>query len=252
MKKFDGIIRKIDSQYIGEDCVQVMVPYKESLIVFDENGVLYAHKEGQKVRKNKYLEDERRNQFSYSNIPIHYRKVNLFDKMHYANQLLDFEKPYICITDKGMFQIFIAKEDDEAFLVHTNMQVNNENVAFGYGYVDCDYLAKLLEEKITDTERKFVVYPTGIFNPLIANDNDIRKGALVVKTDENGMNIQYVKANIAYIDHNYKCIYKADIVDIKFQDYKPELLNSLIKKSKLKEPKISLRLNPNVTREQLQ
>lgn len=250
MKK-TTIVKKIDSQYIGEDCVQVMVPYKESLIVFDENGILYAHKEGQKARKNKYLQDERRNQFPYSKIPMHYRKVNLFDKMHYANQLFDFEKPYICITDKGMFQIFIAREDDEVFLVHTNMQIKKENVDFGYVYVDYDYLAQLLEEKITDTEKKFVVYPTGIFNPLIANDKDIRKGALVVKTDENGMNIQYVKANISHMDHNYRCIYKADIVGITFQDYKPELLNSLIKKSKFKKPKISLRLNPNVTREQL-
>ena len=46
---------------------------------------------------NKYLEDERRKQFPYSNIPTHFSKIK-FKKVIYTNQLLDFEKPYIIVV----------------------------------------------------------------------------------------------------------------------------------------------------------
>ena len=49
---------------------------------------------------NKYITDERRENFPYSNIPIH-TETRLLKKMTVVNQIFDFDKLYAVFTKKG-------------------------------------------------------------------------------------------------------------------------------------------------------
>lgn len=49
---------------------------------------------------NRYIADERRENFPYSNIPIH-TETRLLKKMTVVNQIFDFDKLYAVFTKKG-------------------------------------------------------------------------------------------------------------------------------------------------------
>ena len=95
MKAFkNGRVEKLEKQYVGDDCVQIMVPFIDNLSIIDEanNKTLFCHrKNGSYV--NLYVKDERRHQFPYSNIPMHFGIYKL-EKCIYVNQLLEFNKLY--------------------------------------------------------------------------------------------------------------------------------------------------------------
>lgn len=57
MKKVAELVRKIENQYVGDDCVQIMIPYEDALTVFDQNGVLFHAQNNSRLYINKYLED---------------------------------------------------------------------------------------------------------------------------------------------------------------------------------------------------
>ena len=64
------VIQKINSKYVGNDCIQIMLPYvNHDFMVLDNQGVIYVDSKGR--HENHYLEDERRHNFPYSNRPIH-------------------------------------------------------------------------------------------------------------------------------------------------------------------------------------
>ena len=110
------IINKISPPYIADDCVQIMLPYKEALTILSPKGILY-HAEPESIMPvNEYLNDERRQQFPYSNIPIHFSKVG-FNKVLYTNQILDFNTPYFKIGDGYYSELFVIKDNNQAFLV---------------------------------------------------------------------------------------------------------------------------------------
>ena len=124
MKKTNEIVQRIQSHYVGDDCIQIMFPYQDTLTILNPDGMLYHHKQGSNVYVNKYLEDERRKQFPYSNIPTHFSKV-MFKTIAYTNQLLDFEKPYIRIGDGYYSESFVIKDNNQALLISSIMKPDN-------------------------------------------------------------------------------------------------------------------------------
>ena len=102
MKKASEVVKRVQSYYVGEDCIQVMLYYKKNLTILNKDGIIYSHENGPHASINKYVEDERRKQFPYSNIPTHYKKKVLVGKVNCTNQLLNFEEPYIRISDGGI------------------------------------------------------------------------------------------------------------------------------------------------------
>ena len=124
MKKTNEIVQRIQSHYVGDDCIQIMFPYQDTLTILNQDGMLYHHKPGSSVYVNKYLEDERRKQFPYSNIPTHFSRVK-FKKVAYTNQLLDFEKPYIRIGDGYFSESFVIKDNNQALLISSIMEPDN-------------------------------------------------------------------------------------------------------------------------------
>ena len=84
MKKTNEIIQRIKSCYVADDCIQIMTPYRDGITILSQDDILFHYKKNSNYYINKYLQDERRKQFPYSNIPTHYSRVGLFDRRIYA------------------------------------------------------------------------------------------------------------------------------------------------------------------------
>lgn len=119
-------VQRIQSHYVGDDCVQIMVPHKlnSGFTMLNANGMTYHYKPNSNLFVNKYTSDERRHQFPYSKIPNHKSRVG-FKKLEYVNQLLDFNKVYIEVKDGIIIETFAVKDDNEG-LVATKLIVPNQ------------------------------------------------------------------------------------------------------------------------------
>lgn len=126
MKKFDEMVAKMHSHYVADDYIQIMLAYRDYLLLFGNNDLMYfknfiaSYPSIREGSKNVYLDDERKNNFPYSQIPEHMERVLLFRKLNFVNQILDFEKPYIRINDGFIAKMTAFKDGDEA-IVHTKI-----------------------------------------------------------------------------------------------------------------------------------
>ncbi len=123
-------VKRIESHYVGNDCLQIMTPYqlKNGFTMLNADGMTYHYKPNSNLFINKYTSDERRKQFPYSNIPNHKSRVGL-KKLEYANQLLDFNKVYIEIKNGIIIETFAIKDGDEG-LVATKLILPNQEVKY--------------------------------------------------------------------------------------------------------------------------
>ena len=304
MAKVNEVVQRIESHSVGDDCIQVMVPYKSEITILNKDGIIYSHKEGSHISINNYVDDERKKQFPYSNIPIHYEKVGFFEKMIFANQLFDFEKPYISIVDNHIIESFAVKDKNEALLINKIiagdrktkyitrqeleelfkenqnklvLYLEDESISVGqyhplaseeqiYKYVKNEITENVEEfRKYVDTNRSSTVGWYLCEHPLFLDfveqgiksfdlknmELDIRlKGgrAIIVNSSENDMTMQYVRASFVSINN-----YKINIIDLPVNKYTLEQLKNLSPIIiKTKEPRISLKLNPGVSKQELQ
>lgn len=141
------IIQKIESQYVGRDCIQIMMPYLESLTVISDDGIQYHFVPDSDNYINKYLEDKRKKQFPYSNIPIHYTKNNESREITEVNQLIDFERPYLLVGDGFYRELYAIKKGSEALLV--NNPITSDKKIKHMTYTELmDYISKRDEEEL--------------------------------------------------------------------------------------------------------
>lgn len=109
-------IQRIESHYVADDCVQIMIPHLEDTIsVLNSDGIIYHSKPNSYLYINKYISDSRRNQFPYSQIPTHSDLIR-GHKVEYINQLYDFNRVYITISDGKIKEDFVVKDKNEALL----------------------------------------------------------------------------------------------------------------------------------------
>lgn len=116
MNKNGEIVQRIESHYVGDDCIQVMAPYQNSLTVLDKNDIIFRSHNGEET-VNKYITDERRKQFPYHDIPSFNAKRG-FKKYRYHNELFNFEEPYVRIVDGMFIESFAVKDGKEALLLN--------------------------------------------------------------------------------------------------------------------------------------
>ncbi len=114
-KNLYEIVQRIPSHYVGESCIQIMAPYllNKGFTMLNASGITYHYKPNSEFFVNKYLTDDRRIEFPYSQIPIHKGRKGL-TKFEYANQLIDFEQVYIEIHDGVIKETYAVKDGDEA------------------------------------------------------------------------------------------------------------------------------------------
>ena len=319
MEKQNKTIQKIESHYIGHDCIQIMLPYQETLTVLNQDGILYHHNPESNIYINKYLDDERRKQFPYSNIPTHFSKFRS-QKIAFTNQLLDFEKPYIINRDGLLYENFVVKDNNQALMIsykilptyhvehmlydeffialpdnyqikhmtydellkYINKQNLNEEVYYLYlsGNMPSNnkelfpneevihaYIKKELSKNIRDLQEKFAEENTNFRkylegNPLFLNylnstignidfssmnfNIDIYDALIVMRVNKGKISLQIIE--IKYIKDND---FKVFIYDIPVTKYNLEQLKNIHKINTSKEPKIPLRFNPNITKQDI-
>lgn len=303
-KEITEIVQRINSWYVGEDCAQIMIPYKDSITILDRNGIVYHHKNGSEIFTNKYVNDNRRTQFPYHSIPTHYAKV-LGSKYQYTNQIVDFEQPYIRINNRKIIESFVVKDNNVALLVNKIIpfienssfktrkemedifkQTSNDNEEIYYLYLDGsmphqleiaseDKIYNLVKKNLSKDVTKFKEHmysePESDFSQYFeVNDyflkfieknidkldlNDFKfdiqlfggKTIIIVKT--NGTDISIQGYDVYFISPD---CYKVDSYDMPVTKYTLEQIKYLAPKiAKSKEPKIPLRLNPGITKEDL-
>lgn len=121
MKKATEIIQRIESPYVREDYIQTIVKYKNAITILGQDGI-QLHCKGNDFYINQYLEDGRRNHFPYANIPMHYTREKIFGKkICNVNQIFEFEKPYIELSDGNLIERYIVKDNKEAILIKKTM-----------------------------------------------------------------------------------------------------------------------------------
>lgn len=154
-KKVNEIVQRINSWYVGEDCVQVMIPYKDAITILDRNGIVYHHQEGSKVINN-YITDERRKQFPYHTIPTYNTKFAFYGVYHYANQLFDYEQPYIRINGGHLIESYVVKDKSEALAVSKVMPIYKST-----SFKTRKELEKLFEKPSAENESLYYLYVNG-------------------------------------------------------------------------------------------
>ena len=172
-------IQKINKQYVGDDCVQIMIPFKEDVIMFNDKGVVLSCGVNSSKDVNNYLYDDRRKQFPYSNIPFHQSRVGIFNKVFYINQLLDFEKPYIRLTDSVIIESYAVKDKDEAFVMNKVISFDNKksiimtrdelNNFFNNSKTDGKYFINIDDDRLTLKE-KFLIPSEDSIRSLLKED----------------------------------------------------------------------------------
>lgn len=115
IKKYE-YIQRIPSHYVSSDCIQIMIPhFNGGITILNSDGMTYHYKPNSHLFVNKYISDERKNQFPYSQIPIHQSRVR-GKKVEYINQLFDFNKVYIEIANGIIKENYVIKDEDETLL----------------------------------------------------------------------------------------------------------------------------------------
>lgn len=44
MKKVSEIVQRVERQYVGDDCIQIMIPYRNAITVLNQDGILFHSK----------------------------------------------------------------------------------------------------------------------------------------------------------------------------------------------------------------
>lgn len=290
-------VYKIKNEYIGEDCIQIMIPYKDSLTLLNKNMILYHYQKESPLYVNKYVSDSRNEKFPYHNIPIHFEKRNL-EKYTFTNQLLNFNEPYIRITDGNITENYVVKCDDGALLLRKQLGFNKKIECKNRNELEemfstCDnenlYIMSLdgkmqgindlvypTEDEIVETVKdrmnnelasylKTLPYTGKYFSDSTINFFKNTIDSMTIDNIKTGMDFdtssdmifarldgERIKVQVVNIEFIGKNSYIVTTYDTSINDYTLEQLRILVSKiSKTKNPKISLKLNKNVTQEDL-
>lgn len=134
-------VQRIEKHYVGEDCVQIMMPHNlnSGITLLNSEEIIYHYKPNSQLFINKYPNDARKTQFPYAEIPIHKSRVGL-KTIEYVNQLLDFNRVYIEISNGVIKENYAVKDGNEA-IVATKFIIPNEKIQ----HMNRDEVLNLLE-----------------------------------------------------------------------------------------------------------
>ena len=279
------IAKKIPTYYVGEDCLQEMIGYRGSLLMLSPDGIIYQDTHAEE-KINKYLEDERRHQFPYSNIPTHYQKAP-FKKFLFTNQLLNFNIPYLQFSSQGIYTQQAIKNGDNGIVVLerimsfeqpqekllTKVEIDSyfdfeDDKAFIYkGYVvgklmlpDTttilnhykNYASNVLRnEYVTNSETEMVIeslISNLSISSIPSNFTFLSSDEIILMIRGSGNKMQLQLVDVKYM--NEDC-YKLIIRNIPINLYNLEQIRNL-RLFNAKEPNFSLRLNPDVDKQELE
>jgi len=116
MKKPNLLAAKMSEYVTNNDCVQIMLGYKNEMILYGEEGLLYSDTNGD--IEHKYLTDNRRYRFPYFNIPTHVKRVGV-SKIKMTNHILNNDSFYLLYNDRRLRAISVLKKGEDTYLVYS-------------------------------------------------------------------------------------------------------------------------------------
>ena len=255
MRSDDETVTIIPKCYVGEDCAQVRLYFVDNITLINidfKNEKILCHYDFSSDTQNinKYLSDERRTQFPYHNIPI-YKKLNGYkdDTQYYVNQLLEFNKHYILVSPDSIEDIYLVRDDKEAMVLSRSITIPSK-----------------IDKKLLKKQELFNKYKNRVLMAIDADGHhfDFEQdhhslykawGGLLVITDTRE-NINHPdKENIKFVIidvSSWKDEYWIKEYTIPFNHYTLEELKFMSQKIEMvEEPKISLRDNPSIKREEI-
>lgn len=283
------VVRRIPSHYVQDDCIQEMVGYRDGLYIISSDGVVYQDFPNEELI-NRYLSDERRMNFPYHNIPTHIRRIG-FKKYKMVNRILDFDKVYVHFTGQGIFTEQAIKNGEEALVVFSKMMYFNEPEEemltreeiekYFSEREDAYYFCKgqpsrslrlpsdeqILNKFRKEVEKNLTDNTTNRTTTLESIDKLIENLVDSITLEQVPANYEFLaKDNNILVVSNENGVIRIDMIDIKFM---AENLFKLIKKRlpikfytyedikdekiyESKEPEISLRLNKDLTKEDIE
>ena len=185
-------IYKMHNYYTSYDCIQIMLGYEKYALLFGNNDLMYYNNliddnafKTQKY-KNVYLTESRSTRFPYSRIPEHKEKFSLFKTGMFANQILEYNKPYVQMSDKWLIKRVVYKENGVSFIYsdilnrqheeektfiidrkqlqnyfNTGMlenyddnKYNNKYIISSNGVILNNYISEQAEQKLIDFDKK--------------------------------------------------------------------------------------------------
>ena len=242
--KNNEVIQRLKKHYVGKDCCQTIFPFGKKATIISPDGIIF-HIDDKRITNN-YSFDERRKQFPYNNIPIHYQKyIPYFDTyMGYANELIEYNKPYITITGNCVFETVALKDNDTALVISKLLYPsNNEKIADERVVMKDKDILKLIRSK--SDEDIYYIYEDGDMAAEIPFEHDSNKTFFVIRIKDNNTTMEGYR--FAHIHDNN---YYVDKYNIPISKYKLEDMSNY-KIHKAIDPEISLKLNPSITKDDI-
>jgi len=244
------MLQRIPKCYVIEDAVQIRVSFDKKITIissdFNNEGILcHYNLDDDSQNINKYINDQRRKNFPFGNIPI-YKEIQLkftdsSKIINYVNQIMNFNKHYISIIGNGYIKDRYIVQDGEEAIAYSRMIDIPENTN------QREISSKSLFEKYCDNVICCITWNGHHIDfiknfDIFLNDN----GGLVVLNKDNHIQFRLVRI-----------IYKSKFItikeyDIPFNDYQLEELKAYNPKiKKVSEPKIYSKFNPNIEQKEV-
>lgn len=167
---------RIDDKYCSDDCCMVIVPVSKSGVIVGREGILFDSV------NNKYLEDERKGLFPYSDTPTHTEKKILSEEQLFTNQIFNYDNLYTVLgsdsctnyfpflrTGRGVlvrdkyytysndFCTYSVNPDDLKYSLHSNSEEDRIVIMNGKAYKDGIFIPKItdaIEKNIKDLKKQ--------------------------------------------------------------------------------------------------
>lgn len=199
---------EIDSKYIGSDCVQVMIPFDKALSIFSEQDLTFygrGYKEN-KIDNTHYIEDERKKQFPYNEVPYHWARKKLLSSFLYVNQLFDFNKPYVLINNGMISECYATKKDEKAYIIQKDLSIVLKDTIMKK-YVEKERVYDFFGEMINknDDKKTYIIDSTGKHLDICFDENKRKqkRNELIEFLNENKMLDGFDEHNIWYHDGEF-------------------------------------------------
>lgn len=194
------IVKKIMNKYIIGDTAQIMEGYKSTMSVISNSGIIFNARgiEPKDIEINTYLTDERREDFPYSDKPIHYSKKFLREKLLYINMLLRINKPHLVIKSGIPFVCYVSEINGKFVLITKPLCLSNCN----RDYINEEKRRKLLDNLMTceDNQKLYIIDAFGRQINLSASQEEKHKNFLefLDYLDENNIKYEYDGATVNF------------------------------------------------------
>lgn len=124
------MIERIPKCYVCEDAVQIRIPFDRRLTIvssdYEKDGILcHYNLDSDSQNINKYFDDTRRNNFPYGNIPLYkeacWKMPDDIEYINYTNQILEFNKHYISVSDDFCIKDRYVVKDGEGAVLYSRI-----------------------------------------------------------------------------------------------------------------------------------